>query len=138
MKKKIKNIFLNIAVLILLPLITKAAFVKCGIPNENGEIENPCGICDLFQMLADIIGFVMVNLVPVLAALMLAITGFQLFVSASGNPEEMKKAQNSMKNIVLGLVLIYGAWIIINTILSISGLVAWEGLKNGGWGVICN
>lgn len=128
-----KKTFLASIVLLSLPLITKAEpLVKCGNPGQE-----PCGICHLFQLFVDIVGFIMINLVPAVAVLMLVFAGFKLFSSASGNPEEMEKAKKTMMTIVIGLILIYGAWIIINTIMSGSGLVAWDGLKEGGWNVIC-
>jgi hypothetical protein len=130
-----KKIFLTFMVLSVFPLLTKAApVVQCG-PNTS---KPQCGICDLFGVIVRIVSFIMVNLVPALAAILLVVTGFQLFVTASGKPEEMDKAKKSMKNIVIGLALIYGAWIIVNTIMSVSGLVAWEGLRGGGWNVLCN
>jgi len=126
-----KKIFLTFITLSLFPLITKAAgLVPCGEPG------NPCQLCHLFSMLINIVGFIMITLVPPIAVLMLVITGVKLFITATGDPAEIKKAQKAMMAIVIGLVLIYGSWIIVNSILSISGLVAWEGLKNGGWGII--
>jgi type IV secretory pathway VirB2 component (pilin) len=127
-----KKIFLTFLTLSILPLTTKAAgLVPCGGPNED-----PCKLCHLFLMFTDIVGFVMVTLVPPIAVLMLVVAGFNLFIKGTGDPAEMKKGQKAMMTIVIGLVLIYGSWIIVNTLLSASGLVAWEGLKEGGWNVI--
>jgi len=129
------------------PLELQGGFVPCGrscddpITPDKNEC-NPCQLCDLFVMLDRIIDFVLFTLVPIIAVLMIVIGGIMYMVAhfggaemlpggAKGGPAMLSQAKKLMTSVVYGLVIIYGAWLIINTFLTIIGVAEWTGL--GEW-----
>jgi len=109
--------------------------VPCGTPGC------PCTLCDFFVMFRRIIDFVLFQIVPPLAGLIIAIGGF-LLISAytgitEGGPQSLNRAKALFKAVVIGLFIIYGAWIIINTFFMVIGVAEWTGLKEGWWKIEC-
>ncbi|MCK4473899.1 hypothetical protein KAU40_01405 [Candidatus Parcubacteria bacterium] len=129
MFKKIVLIIL-LAGFVLIPLISHAAgLVPCG---EEG---NPCQLCDFFVLVDNVIDFVLIKLVPPLAVLMLVIGGI-MFVGATleflpGGPTLLSQAKAIMTSVVIGLIIIYGGWIIIGLFLNTIGLSEWTGGTTG-------
>jgi len=97
----------------LLPL------VQCG-----GTGQGACSFCDFFAMINRIVQFVITRIVPVLATLMLAIGGVMFFF-AGGSPANLAKAKGIITATVMGLVIIFAAFLIVGTILSMIGLADW-------------
>ena len=110
--------------------------VPCGGP------ECPCTLCDFFRMIERIIDFVLFKIVPALAVLMIAIGGFMYIVAyvglAEGGPEMLSRAKSLFKSVIIGLLIAYGAWLIINTFFWAIGVADWTGLEHGWWQINCN
>ena len=110
------------------------------VPCELGE----CRLCDFFVMIERIVKFFLipdgsinggVPLVPVVAALMIAIGGFMFIFSHmgvfEGGPEMLSRGKNVIKAALFGLLIAYSAWLIVNTFFWVIGA------KNAGfWNVI--
>lgn len=112
-------IFLSISTLFILPLSTQAAgLVPCG-----GTLEPTCGFCHLFVLFNNIVNFLF-RLVPPVAALMLMFAGVKFFLAVE-NPGEVSKAKDLIKSVIIGLIIIYGAWAFVGTFLSAIGLATW-------------
>ena len=141
-----KKVFLIIllAGIIFVPLASLAAgLVPCG-----GEGESPCQLCHLFVMFDNIIKFLLVPcslnggaaLVPLVAVLMVAIGGFMYifaYVGGVGKGPGMLSAANSLfAAVAIGLLIIYGAWLVINLFFTIIGVQEWTGLKEW-WKIDC-
>ena len=94
-----------------------AGLVPCG-----GAGESPCTLCHLFVMLNNIFKFVMFTLVPVVAVLMLVIGGVMFFFGGA-NPGMLTKAKGIITSVVIGILIIFCAWVIVNTVLTTSGIV---------------
>jgi hypothetical protein len=119
--------FIIFLIILVFPLISRAAgLVPCG-----GERENPCTLCDFFLMFQGIVNFFLFNIVLIVAVLMLVIGGF-LFFFAGGSPSSLSRAKSVITSTVIGLIIIYTAWLIINTFFVIIGVSDWTGLA-GGW-----
>ncbi|PIS40001.1 MAG: hypothetical protein COT32_02025 [Candidatus Nealsonbacteria bacterium CG08_land_8_20_14_0_20_36_22] len=121
MKKIILVIFLN---LLFLPILVLAGGTNC--PTEGlvpcGNVPScPCELCDIFVMIDRVLDFLLFKIVPVLAALMIAIGGF-MYIFAFGKPETISQAKRLFTAITIGLLIIYGAWALINTFFVIIGL----------------
>ena len=113
--------------------------VPCGTPGC------PCSLCDFFVMLNRIVIFFLipdaninqgVPLIIVLAVLMVAIGGFMMlfaYASEGGGPQMLNKARSLFKAVVIGLLIAYGAWLIIDLFLQILGVTVWVGPGNGWW-----
>lgn len=117
-----KKIFLVLfLILLFLPFIQVGAadllpLVQCG-----GLGESACQLCDFFEMLDRIIRFILFDIVPPVAALMIAVGGFMLIYAyaGGGGPETISKAKSAFKAVIIGLLIVYGAWLVIDLFFSI-------------------
>ncbi|MFH1582194.1 MAG: hypothetical protein ABIA08_00295 [bacterium] len=113
-----------ISIISLLPIGTiKAAIVPCG---ESG---NPCKLCHLFVMLDNILDFIFIDLIPPIAVLAILIGGIYFFVS-SGNPQNIAKAKGILTAVAIGLLIIYGSWLLVNSFFLVIGVNEWTGLDS--------
>jgi len=123
--KKIFLISLFLLVFSLVPLQTQAAgLVPCG-----NTPDDPCTFCDFFVMINNIIQFVMTRIVPVVAVLMLVIGGVMFFFGGA-KPDMLIQAKGIITSVVIGLVIIFCAWVIVNTVLTKTGIVKSPSLLN--------
>ncbi|MDD4989834.1 MAG: pilin [Candidatus Pacebacteria bacterium] len=86
----------------------------------NAEVFLPCQLCHFFVMADNTIDYLMVDIIPILAVLMLVIGGVMFYFSGT-NPGLMARAKTLLKSIVIGLFLIYGAYMVVNYFLVIVG-----------------
>lgn len=140
MKTK-KNIGKNLLALSILAVLffssivpVQAGVVPCGLEtddlNQDGDQTVPCQLCHIFQLFDNIVDFILFEVVPVLAVLMIVIAGV-ILMTASENPANVNKAKDVLKTVLIGLVLIYGAWALINLFFLAIGLADWK--INEGW-----
>lgn len=126
---KIKKIFLATisSIILLFSSFNQAlaAFIECG-----GEDQPACKLIDIFKVFKNILEFVWFSIIPPIAILMLIIGGI-MFITSSGNPDALKKSKALLTSIVIGLIIIYGAWLVINLFFTIIGVESWTGLKDG-------
>lgn len=85
--------------------------------------QNSCQLCHVFVMTNGIIKFVMLTLVPIGAVLMLMIGGAKLFFGG-GKANAWNDAKGIITSVVVGLLIIFSAWVIVNTVLTKSGIVS--------------
>lgn len=94
---------------------------KCEPPGTLIEGKtNPCQLCHAFVMANGMISYLLINIVPILAVFMLVIGGV-MFYFGGANPGLLGKAKTLIKGIVIGLFLIYGAYMIIGIFLAVLG-----------------
>lgn len=105
---KLTNTFL-LAVLIL-PQVASARLVECG------SRANPCNLCDLYILVQNIINFLMWGIAPALAVFVIAWGGFNILI-AGGEPAKKQAGYKAIKTAIVGLLIVFGAWIIINEFL---------------------
>ncbi len=118
MKKIFFISFLVLFLAFLVPDITQAeGLVPCG-----GERQPECTICYFFVLFNNIIKFVMFKLVPPIAALMLVVGGIMFFF-AGASPGMLNRAKSIIISVAIGLGIIFGAWVIVNTVLVQSEIV---------------
>lgn len=134
-KLKIKNILLLIFLFLsLVPIPVQAdcegPIVPCGTSTTS-----PCRFCDIFELINNIFGYILTCLAPILAGLMLVIGGFYL-LAAGPSPEKVGKAKSVVTATVIGLVIVFIAWVFLNTFLNMIGVAEWTGLKNW-WEIKC-
>ncbi len=101
------------------------------VPCGPGPHRDPCELCHIFILFENIVKFVLFVLIPPLAALMIVVTGIMLY-AAMGDPAKLNKAKQVMVYVVLGLVIMYGAWLIVSLFFLVIGVSDWTGLE-GGW-----
>ncbi len=103
---------------LLLPLVSSAqgGLVPCG-----GETQPPCQFCHLFVMLKTIIDFVLVYIVFPVATLLIIIGGIMFFLYVE-NPQQAEQAKHLLTATVIGLVIIFSAWLVIGLFFTAIGL----------------
>lgn len=146
-KMKTTIFFILIGVLIFssVPLTANAGIVQCGIDeNNDGTIENPCGFCDIFKLINNIVIFFLVPspavnggfaVVPLIATLLILLGGFYI-LTAAGIPEMQNKGKAIITATIVGLLVVYIAWIVVSTILTSLGVAQWTGLLSW-WDIKC-
>ena len=97
--------------------VQAAGLVPCGGPGED-----PCNICHFFQLINNLTRDFLFKIVPVVASLMFIVGGAMLLF-AGAKPDLLNKAKSVITATVIGLLLIFGAWLIVNTILDKLGIV---------------
>jgi FtsH-binding integral membrane protein len=138
--KKIFLVYFCIS-LLLIPLSSFAQQDEGLVPCGPGTSKPVCTLCDLFVMISRIVNFILFRIVPALAALMIALGGIMYviaFVSPSGGPEMLNKAKSVLKAVFFGLLIAYGAWLIVNTFFWAIGVNEWTGLRNNWWQINCD
>ena len=110
---------------LFLALPAKAALVPCGpgFPPPDDK----CQLCHIFTLLDNIFDFVLFSIVPPIALIAVVIAGIYFFTSA-GNPQSIGKAKQIFFSVVMGMVIIYGAYLLIN------GFMATIGIAEGDFG----
>ncbi len=129
---------------LLFPNLSYAGLVPCG-----GEGQNACTFCDFFVLIDNVIKFFLVPdqninnnvpLVPVIAVLMIAIGGFMLILAHAGvvgESDMLSRAKSLFKAVVIGLLVAYGAWIIIHTFFKAIGTNPDFNLEEGWYNIQC-
>lgn len=79
-----------------------------------------CQLCHFFLMIDGIIDYVLISIVPPITVLMLVIGGV-MFYFGGAKPDLLSKSKTLFKSVVIGLVLIYGAYMIVGIVLSLLG-----------------
>ncbi len=137
-----------LGILVLSPMLSLAeetaqGLVPCGNPGQA-----PCQFCHFFVLFRNIIDFLLNYIVIPLGVLMIAIGGF-MYVFAyigpaevlsggqKGGPAMLSQAKRLLTSVIWGLVIIFAAWLIINTFFQIIGVQDWTGLKEGWWKIDC-
>jgi Type IV secretion system pilin len=109
------------AIICTLPPVAFAA--SCG--GDGTGIQNPLSsaYCTIPAFIAGFLQ-VMVEIGLPIVALFLLIAGYQ-FIAAGGNPDKLAKAKENFVYVIIGMLLILGAWVIAtligNTVSQVVG-----------------
>ena len=134
LKNLLTLLVLTVLFFYLMPIQVQAGLVPCGASQDDLTTPNineaePCELCHIFVLFDNIVKFVLQKLVPPIAALMLVIGGV-MFFGAAGDPAKLGKAKGLLTSVAIGLVIIYGAYLIISLFFLIIGVNEWTGLQN--------
>jgi len=117
--------------------------VPCGrYLNVNGvSTWVPCQLCHLFIMFKGIIDFLLFKIIPPLAVLMLVIGGAMyigaVFEFLPGGPKLLGQATQLITSVVIGLVIIFASWLIVNVFFMLIGVASWTTLQTGWFQINC-
>lgn len=138
------NICLTIGVVVVttVPFVLHAQSIfdpgtivpQCG-QFEGGKFDE-CTFCDFMQLVRNILNFILF-LTMVTAGALFAWAGW-LFATSGGSGADHQKAKNIFKNVIIGLVLVLGAFTIVNTLMKM--LVANDfslGNFTTSWSTLC-
>jgi len=125
MKKIVLAVFLFS--FIIIPTLAQAGLVPCGLsvddPSTPKNETLACGFCDFFKLIDNLFDFVM-RMVIVVATLMLVVGGVYFFF-AGANPGALETGKKIITSTIIGLVIIFSAFLIVGTVLSAIGLADW-------------
>ena len=125
--KYIPLIFL-ILLISLFPFFTYAAgLVPCGGPGEN-----PCTLCHLFQLISNIIHFILKSLLLPLAILGFLAGGIMILF-AGGSESQLEKGKSVLWSTVIGIFIAFAAWLIVNTIIQSIANPDFKGANDIKW-----
>lgn len=111
MRKKL--LILGAIFLIAAPFIVlSAGLVPCG----TSENPTPCSLCYLFLLGTTITTFLTTKIAPALAVLAFALAGFKILISG-GSPGTRQEGIKIIRNTIIGLLIVFSAWIVINELL---------------------
>lgn len=103
-----------------------AGLVPCeGI--KDGKID--CQPCDIFVGFVNVINFLVFTITPFAAAIMIVASG--LILMFGGSESAKTSGKKMLTNTVIGLVIIFSSWLIINTIIRTIGRQV--GGEGGAW-----
>jgi hypothetical protein len=113
-----------------------AGFIPCGKKFNDpatkwNECES-CGLCSVFLMGQLSIEFMM-KVAAVAASLAIIFAGF-IYIFAAGRSDMVSKSKSTIKYTLLGFMIIFVAWLSINTLLTTLGYIDPVG---GSWYTIC-
>ena len=112
-----KKIFTTIFLISILALFSSQAqaqnFNILPVCAESGG----CGVCDFFDMLANATE-VGLQILGATAFFFFILSGI-LLINSAGNSEKRGKALSMMKNTVIGVLLVFISWMIVNAIIII-------------------
>ncbi len=113
-----KQIFILLASLVLVAPVTAQArgLVPCGGYKDNGSLERPCNIEDIFILIARATNF-LIAMAGVVAVYYIVAGGFWLIVS-TGNEEDISKRKSQISSAVVGFVLVLMAFMFVNTVVN--------------------
>jgi hypothetical protein len=126
-----KLLIIILIILFLIPNFLQARLVPCGGPNQPA-----CQICHLFEMLDRIIDFVLFYIVFPLAVLLIVIGG-GMFMLSGGDPQTINNAKSILFSTIIGLVIIFSSWLLVNTFMTGIGLAEWVGGGRGWFEIPC-
>ena len=103
----------------------ESGLVPCG--NDG----TPCTLCHLFIGIKNIIEWG--RNILIVAALVAIVIGGILYIISAGNSKMMEMGKNAVKQALWGVVIVLGAWVIVNTTLLVIGLNLSGDLKATSW-----
>ena len=89
-----------------------AALVPCGTEADP----EACTLCHLWELISEIINFISFSLAIPVAVLLFVIAGI-LFVVSGGNEQRTGLARTIFTNTIIGLVIIFCSWLLIDTLV---------------------
>ncbi len=115
----------------------------CGYDlNSDGKYDSQkegCKLCHFFVLGNNILKFLLVppgGLVLIGAVIMFVVGGFMFLVSA-GNPSSLEQGRNILKTTVMGLIIVYGAWLAVDFFFVALGVTTWSGPGQGWFTINC-
>ena len=133
-------IFLVIISAFYLPLFTSTVLavdylplVPCGLSQEAAgrlktegkgdpaiNYSRPCARCDAFKLTENVIDFALLGIVPPVAAVLFVAAGLMI-VLAGANQKLYATGISIFKDTFIGLLIILGSWVIVNTFIQSFG-----------------
>lgn len=120
----ISAIFLSLILTIFAANAVFAAGADCPITGlvPCGTATCPCELCDFFVMVQKIVNFILFTIVPAVAVLLVVIGGIFFILGSGYDPSLISKGKATLTSVVIGLLITYGSWVIVNLFFVTIGL----------------
>lgn len=102
------------------------------IPRDPSQIST----CHFFVLLDNVIDFILFQLNIWVTICLFVYIGI-LYYFGGDDPSKLTRAQITFKSMMIGLFIMYGAWLFITLILSVIGAAKWVGFENGAFLIKC-
>ena len=102
--------------------------VPCG---HGTNVDNRCTLCDLFVGIDRIIKWGRNILVAV--ALTALVAGGIMYIVSAGNQQMMENAKTLIQQALVGVLIVLGAWLIVNTVIWLLVVKSGMGVGAGDW-----
>ena len=122
-----KKVFIIVPLLLFLILAfipsqsDAAGLVPCG-----GTGESACSLCHGFSLVKNIVDGFLFPIIPVIAGFFLVLGGMFL-LAGMANPSALTQGRNVIIATLVGLLIIYVSWVVINTVLGFFGVTIFTG-----------
>ena len=104
----------------LLGLAADTGLIPCGTDKIM------CTLADLGCLVDKVIKFLLLYLAAPLAVISMLIGGI-LMITAGGNQNQLERSKSIFYNTVIGIIIAFGAWLIVNLILqNLLKLYGWN------------
>ncbi|MBU1166923.1 pilin, partial [Patescibacteria group bacterium] len=104
---------------------TKRGILTAGVSNRCMNC-GECNMCDIMNVAIGV-GKWIVSLIGLVAVFFIAYAAF-LYITSMGNPEKAKAAKSSVTAAIVGLIIVFSSWALVNTIT-----VAFGATNIGKW-----
>jgi len=127
-KKSNILLIVNCFLLVIASPVSAAGLVPCSGPD--------CNACSLLQLISNVINFIVLDITMPLAGLLFLIGGIMM-VAAGGSEEWFKKGKKVFLDTVIGVLIILGSWVIVNTLITTFGSSVEGFVPINWWNVKC-
>jgi amino acid transporter len=94
----------------------------CDDPNTETDETVTCTFCHFLTMINGLAKTIIFYFVPSIAVIMLIVGGI-MFLFAGANSGLMAKAKGIITGVAIGIVVIFTAWVLVNTALTEMGII---------------
>ena len=127
-----KKIFLILLLVFGLFSVAAPAFTQAAEPLVQCESENygaACTFCEVFHLINRVIKLILYGIIPPLAVVAFVYAGILLLFGGAA-PKNIETGKKIIQVTVIGILIAYSGWLIVNTILQqlvnpASGLIWW-------------
>jgi len=118
---------------IVFPALAVAQIIPHIVPEKcRASAATTCGICDIAQLVQNVIN-AGIYIAIFLSAVLFAYAGWQ-YITAGGQEGKATEAKKIFWNVGIGLVLVLGAWLIVDLIMK---MLVNQSALFGPWNEIC-
>ncbi len=100
--------------------------------DKSGDLEinwEGCRFIHIFALINNILVYVITCLAPIIVGIMVILGGGYVMI-AGVDPAKMKKGTDMITAAIVGLIIIFVAWVLLNTFLTSMGVAEWTGLED--------
>jgi len=115
-KRKIVFISFSFVIVFMGINFVHAGFITDQIVPCGGSDQSDCTLCHLWNLVSNVINFISFNLAIPIATLLFVAAGI-IFLTSAGSEDKVGLARKIFINTVIGLLIIFCSWLLVDTLL---------------------